>query len=161
VGGIESIVRLLDMTSRFSEQMLHQLSAKHGITPAQLFCLTYIRRNPGRTLSDMSAALGVSMPACTRMIDRLVQARLVERYESATDRRARVLSLTDKGAQLEQDVTEERLRLLRSVVERMDGASQQALQHGLDAFLRASPSPETFCLHCGGEHDDDCPADPG
>ncbi len=48
-------------------------------------------------LADISEATGASMPAVSRAVESLVRKGLVSRVEDPTDRRRRLVSLTDEG----------------------------------------------------------------
>jgi DNA-binding MarR family transcriptional regulator len=49
------------------------------------------------TMRDMAERIGRSVSATSRLIDRLVGAELVDRSEDSADRRAKRLTLTDRG----------------------------------------------------------------
>jgi DNA-binding MarR family transcriptional regulator len=78
------------------------------LTVPQLRALTWIRRKPGQGLSPLADHLGMSLPACSALVDRLVRAGLVERATDPTERRRIQLRLTPDG--LEQ-VGRARLRV--------------------------------------------------
>src|SRR5262245_58520757 len=65
---------------------------------------TLIRLHYGDTcgISEIANHLGITNPAASQLIDRLVQMGLIERVEDPTDRRAKQLSLTPKSRTLLQ-----------------------------------------------------------
>ena len=69
-----------------------------GVTTAQAGALFVIAGQPGATQREIAQALKLRESAVTAMIARLLEARLVERSSSASDKRAWSLHLTDKGA---------------------------------------------------------------
>ena len=63
----------------------------------QLRALTVLRENPGCTLNDLAAAMGVTVSMTSRLVDRLVAAGLVDRKPSPQTRREISLLLTPAG----------------------------------------------------------------
>jgi len=85
----------------------------------QLQALGFLRQNPGASLSDLAAHLGVGPPTASTLISRLVTVDQVDRRDDPAERRRTLLSLTPQGeAQLEsalansQTELAERLRIL-------------------------------------------------
>jgi DNA-binding MarR family transcriptional regulator len=71
--------------------------AELGIRPAQFSVLTVIAHNPGRTQSQVSAALGIKRTNFVALIDSLERRGLAERRPAPSDRRSHALHLTDAG----------------------------------------------------------------
>lgn len=71
--------------------------AENDLSVAQLAALYLIDEQESLRISDVAAELALSAPTASRMVDDLVRQKLVAREEDATDRRARVLTLTAKG----------------------------------------------------------------
>jgi DNA-binding MarR family transcriptional regulator len=63
----------------------------------QLFALGYLRDNPGASLSDLAAHLGIGLPTASTLVSRLVTAGYLDRQEDPRERRRVVLSLTRRG----------------------------------------------------------------
>lgn len=85
----------------------------HGISEAKALPLVLIGRMAGEPRQTaLAEAVGIEGPSLVRLLDQLCAAGLVQRREDATDRRAKVLSLTPAGravvARIEADL--ERLR---------------------------------------------------
>ena len=68
-----------------------------------------------RTNRELAELAGISAPTATRMVDGLLERKLVSRVEDPTDRRAVVISLTAKGrtalGKKESEYAERRSRL--------------------------------------------------
>jgi DNA-binding MarR family transcriptional regulator len=71
--------------------------AEVGIRPAQFSVLTVIAHNPGRTQSQVAAALGIKRTNFVALIDSLERRGLAERRPAPTDRRSHALHLTEAG----------------------------------------------------------------
>jgi DNA-binding MarR family transcriptional regulator len=66
------------------------------------YYLTVISQMGESKMGDVAAALHLTKPSVTVMVERLKKAGLVSTSRSQTDRRVVLLRLTDKGAQLIQ-----------------------------------------------------------
>src|ERR1700726_2589632 len=71
--------------------------AELGIRPAQFSVLTVIAHNPGRTQSQVSAALGIKRTNFVALLDSLERRGLAVRRPAPTDRRSHALHLTEAG----------------------------------------------------------------
>ena len=68
-----------------------------GLRPPQSGLLRAIAREPGRSQNEIADQLGVAPSRVVVLVDELEADGLVERQHSRTDRRRRVVQLTDKG----------------------------------------------------------------
>lgn len=85
-------IRLLARLARVAEQTCQ----KTGISLPQYRLLVSAAQGPQRA-SQLAAAVGVSRPTLTSLVDGLEDAGLVKRVPVATDRRGIRLELTDAG----------------------------------------------------------------
>lgn len=83
-----------------------------GLTGAQADALYVIGRAGPLSLKQLGELLIAEAGHPSRMVDRLVEARLVERRPADDDRRRIVLSLTPRGRKLEKRVQEARQGIL-------------------------------------------------
>ena len=63
----------------------------------QFRSLAYLNHNEGTSLSDVAEHIGLSLPSASKLIDGLVNRKLVLRKPSEDDRRRIMLSLTQEG----------------------------------------------------------------
>jgi len=75
-----------------------------GITPVQFAALTAIQREPGLDQRTLAGSIGFDTSTLGSVIDRLEARGLVVRNNSPTDRRVRLLSLTDAAHTLLRDI---------------------------------------------------------
>lgn len=66
----------------------------------QFRVLTYLKRRPGSSLSEVAEHIGLTAPSMSKLIDGLVERRLVNRQDASDDRRRVHLVLTEKGITL-------------------------------------------------------------
>ena len=92
----------------------NQVRRRHaaGLSLPQFRTLVFFAHTRNSSLSAVAAHLGLSSPAVSRMIDGLVDDRLVERQMVSTNRRQIALTLTSRGRTTLEKVRDEvRLRL--------------------------------------------------
>ncbi len=80
--------------------------AAHGLGRAHHRALHFIGRSPGLSVSDLLAALGITKQSLARVLAPLVAGGLVHQAAGRSDRRQRLLSLTESGVALERALFE-------------------------------------------------------
>ena len=65
----------------------------------------FVGRNPGINVSDLLAILNITKQSLSRVLSHLITDDYICQEQGTTDKRQRLLSLTDKGKTLEHDVT--------------------------------------------------------
>ncbi len=160
-GRLERFVELLGAYSAsvLTARLLEAVTTGE-VTPAQFEALTFIHRHGGCSAKALSEGLRISIPSSTRLVDRLVRKALVDRRESAEDRRLVHLSLTAKGRTVLEDVRAARIARLQRALGALSEEEQALLHDLLERFLRGvlcdEETVQECCLHCGSEHDRDC-----
>ena len=129
------LTRFLGEMYRFEAgRTLPMLHAQKLTTP-QLATLEFVFEL--RTISSVASYLGLSRPATSQMIHKLVRRGLVRRSEGTIDRREKAVILTPRGKRLLKTVTAVRTaRLAASVpslppraANRLKGALSEAVRH--------------------------------
>ena len=134
------------------------------VTTAQVQGLRYLAHNEERLMSDLADGLGISHPAATKTVERLVKKGLVVREGDPADRRVVRVRLTEAGGQLIQDIDGARKDMLSTVLASLPDDDHAALMRGLKAFITAALKQvedddllAEICLHCGDTHQAGCP----
>ena len=65
--------------------------------PSQMPLLTALYRRGPQSVGDLADRIGISQPAVTRILSRLVELDLVESSSDERDQRSRTIKLTAKG----------------------------------------------------------------
>jgi DNA-binding MarR family transcriptional regulator len=89
-------------------------------------------------MGDVAKAFAVTLPAVTQTVDRLEQKQFVVRAADPADRRAFVLELTRRGAEVAAELQAVRMRGLERVVARLSAAERQQVISGLEALVDAA-----------------------
>ena len=90
VASIRRIVRAVDLHSR-------HLVEEHGITAPQLAVLGEASRLGGSSIGALARGVHLSQPTVSGVLDRLERRGYVRRERSESDRRAVVVTTTEKG----------------------------------------------------------------
>jgi DNA-binding MarR family transcriptional regulator len=114
-----------------------------GLTMAQLGAMFHIYRKGACGVSDIGSDLGVTNSAASQMLERLVQLKLITRSEDPSDRRVKLIVLTDKGRQILQDLSKANQDWLEDLVQTMKAEEQEQIRNALAILIEKSRQLET------------------
>lgn len=100
-----------------------ELRVQSAIDETDQQTLFLIDRQPGITLAELSATLGVSKQTLSRHLKRLAEAGMIEQAVMDLDRRKRPLRLTDKASALLGEIRTLQKRRLRLAFKRAGAAA--------------------------------------
>ena len=103
---------LVKAIQRELDRQVNEAMRQLGLTGPQADALTVIRQAGPLSLKDLGDLLIAEAGHPSRLVDRLVEAGLVERRPAEDDRRRVVLSLTARGRRLEKRAADTREGLL-------------------------------------------------
>jgi MarR family transcriptional regulator, transcriptional regulator for hemolysin len=98
------LVAQLIETSRLLRNHVDQRAKERGTTRAQWIVLFRLRQQEGLSQVDLADVLELQPISLVRLLDRLVDHKLLERKPDPKDRRANRLFLTPKGRKLVDDL---------------------------------------------------------
>lgn len=93
--------RVLNFAAGAMTAMCQDLLEPHGLTLPQWVILSALWRRDGMLITEIADYVGNNTPAASRIIDRMVENGYVERQTVPGDRRAVMVSLTEKGRALD------------------------------------------------------------
>jgi DNA-binding MarR family transcriptional regulator len=135
---VEDLVDTILLSSRALVALsARSIATAHGVTLPQFRMLVVLEAHQ-TNLSELAAALDVAPSTATRMVDRLVDAGLVQRTIPAADRREIALTLTPSGRRTVRTVTERRRRDLRTVVDQIPRNRRAAVAQAMTDFAEAA-----------------------
>ena len=107
-----------------------------GITYPQYLVLMLLWESDNRVVSDITDKLHLETNTVTPLLQRMEKQNLIVRQKSAADSRQRIVSLTNEGKRLEEQIKDVPNCLARSVVDNgMSVEELQALAPLLDKFI--------------------------
>ncbi len=125
---------VLESMRTFQSALLGRNSAEWmqlEITMAQLKALFALGRAGEATVGGLGEMLGIGLPAASLMVDKLVQAGLVQRHEDPEDRRRTLVGLTPKGRHMVARLWQGRRDDLAAMLSQLSEADFAALVQGL------------------------------
>ncbi len=131
---VGALDRLLEVTVLLGRDMAEGLAA-HGLTVPRATLLWHLRGNGPSTQRALADALGVSPRNVTGLVDGLVDGGLVTREPHPTDRRATLVSPTDRGARLVEELGAGQTELAGQLFGGLAPERLDCLVTGLDEVL--------------------------
>lgn len=133
---LDELARLIASWVTFSMRMTRRndgikAMADLGLTFPQIGALHILTFEGAMAVSTLTDKLGLSLSATSHLVQRLVEAELVTRVEHESDRRQKVVSLSEKGRTLVGEMMKARLKEFRSSVEHV----KPELRHELKDLL--------------------------
>lgn len=121
------------------------------ITMQQLRVLMLLRVHGPLGGHQLARHLDVSMPTISGVVDRLAERGLVERRQDATDRRVRLVALSDDGLDVVVELESAGWSAGVEILKALDPEDLRALAQGLTALARAvAGSCKAHGLPAGG-----------
>jgi len=116
---------------------------------------------PTMSIDQLSRILRLSHAGTVRLVDRLVERRLVEKRPSAIDRRVMSLALTTDGWQQRDELLALRRAALTTLLDRVAAEDLAAFERVAETIVAALPedalSALTTCRFCDERRCTDCP----
>jgi DNA-binding MarR family transcriptional regulator len=101
----------------------------------QINALFHIHHAGGRGVTDLGEHLGISNAAVSQLLERLVQQGLILRDEDPADRRAKKLTLTEKGAMTLQEGIHARQGWLHDLAETLSTEEKEQVTAALQILI--------------------------
>jgi len=119
-------------------------SRLHGMSVPQFRILNFARRHPGSNLSAAAEYLGISLPAASQLVERLVRAGLLDRSVRPQERRHLELRVTEAGQEALAECDARTRAWLCDRLSALDGPRRDALAVALEdlrTLLADDPEP--------------------
>ncbi len=114
-----------------------------GLGRAHHRALHFIGRNTGITVSDLLGILRITKQSLARVLTALVEQGYVEQAQGRTDRRQRLLSLTEKGRDLERRLFEQQRTLLADAYRQAGATSVEGFKRVMRGIADISATNNT------------------
>lgn len=131
----EQITNLLGaLALSLADDMLAATRNVSDLSPSACVVLVTLGPCPGSTIGAVARVLGLTHSVAVRVVEDLVDKRLVERMPGR-DRRQVSLRLTAEGAVLRQKILEARSDVLTAAISALDAGETRRLGEALAAML--------------------------
>jgi DNA-binding MarR family transcriptional regulator len=137
---VDALGSLSCIVNKEASTELLQTVADLDLSFTQVKSLLSLRDHDGMAVKELAAKLNLSLPATSRAVDLLVQRGLVERTESAEDRRSRLVALLPAGRLLLDEFTRARTSALARWAVSLPADRQRALLDALLPIVERTPS---------------------
>lgn len=120
---------------------LKLLPAHQDLTMAQFRALIVLEREAPLAVGELGDRLGVGLPAASRLVERLVNDGLVERWDDPSDRRRALVHPAPRGLEAMAQMNQGRemmVQRMHSIVARLDRDELVHLHAGLTALAAAA-----------------------
>jgi DNA-binding MarR family transcriptional regulator len=131
---LEVFDRLLEIALLIQEDLARSFAAT-DLTVPRTHLLWELHRLGPSTQTTLATALKVSPRNVTGLVDALEASGYVARTPHPKDRRAVVVTLTDRGSQTMARMEHERNQIAAELVADLDADQQEELRQGLDSIV--------------------------
>ena len=132
------VTTLQEAFSIFRQRMMGNFfifAKDKGLTMAQFGAMIQIYHKGGCGVSDIGSDLGVTNSAASQMLERLVQLKLITRTEDPTDRRVKLIVLTDIGRQILKEGNLANRNWLEDLANTMNPDEQEQVNNALVTLI--------------------------
>lgn len=130
------LYELLDMLMNHSMRGLNNFVKSMGLSMPQFSILMQLYYRKTFSISEISDHFGISVPAASQLVEKLVQAGYLERAEDPKDRRARLLPLSSKGKKIIEQGFKSRYRWMDELVGELTTEERQKIIEALRLLTR-------------------------
>ncbi len=114
-----------------------QFAKSIGLSMPQVSILMQLHYKGSCGLSQISERFDISAAAASQLADKLVQAGYLERDEDPSDRRAKLLRLSENGSKLVKKGIEERYRWMENLTASFTAEEQKKIVDALEMLTEA------------------------
>jgi DNA-binding MarR family transcriptional regulator len=130
------------------------------LTIPQVNLLRLIDHSGTHGVGEMADLLGMSQPAASKNVDKLVRMKLVERQVQESDRRTTALYLTEEGGELIRRYEQLKEEKLKQALGSLGAREMDALTEGLEKMsylILKGESSQGICIRCSAYYTNYCP----
>jgi len=128
----------MDIFMHRSMQSWSHFAKSTGLSMPQFSILMQVHHRGNCAIGDISERFDITSAAASQLVDKLVQAGYLERAEDPSDRRAKVLNLTDKGHSFVGQGIHERHRWLDELVKNLSAEEKAKVSEALTILTEAA-----------------------
>lgn len=131
----EIIAKLSAYMARMEEEAKEQYSFKE-LTLTQMHYLEMISELENPNLTELAAAMKLTKPTITVLVDKLIEKELVYKVQSDADRRSTHLHLTERGKLINQMHEYAHRRIVEQIEKKIDADEMAQLMALLEKIMK-------------------------
>lgn len=128
-----------EMTKSTSDHWQEDL-VELDLTLGQLKALILIYSQPQMRMSNLAETMGVTLPSCTNLVERLTRSGMVERRSDPGDRRVVLCVLTPEGEALVTRLRQVREMVSNKLLERLTTEELRVVVRAMELLQKAAAS---------------------
>lgn len=132
-----TIHQLVDQIARNNQVYADACVAFFGVTPSQGGTILSLSIDKSLKMNDLSNLMGVDNSTMTRMIDQLVEKKLVVRQQGEKDRRQVQIGLTDAGEKLHKELAGALEKFYQDSLDRIQEKDRSVIIKSLETVNQA------------------------
>ena len=114
-----------------------------GLSMPQFSILMQLHHKGPCGMSEISDRFDITAAAASQLVEKLVQAGYLDRAEDPSDRRAKLLTLSDKGSEFIKQGIEERYRWMDDLADTLSADDQRKVSEALILLTNAAKEMES------------------
>lgn len=111
---------------------------ERGLRMSAIGALHHLKMGGKVGVSDLGEHLGVSNPAASQMLDRLVEEGMITRAEDPNDRRMKRITITAAGSKILDDAVKARFNWLKDLGEKLTEEEKEQLSAAMRLMIAKS-----------------------
>ena len=139
---IQTIRHFMDFAMHHTMRERAHFAKATGLSMPQFGILMQLHYRGNCGVSDIGERFDITNAAASQLIDKLVQSGLIQREEDPSDRRAKLLNLTDKGRDLIQRGLEGRYRWVDQLAGKLSAEERETVSEALKIMSQAAEELE-------------------
>ena len=146
---VEELRYLMLAVQREGNRSLTEALRPLELTPAQAEVLRVLQEFQPLSLIALGDLLVCESGSPSRLVNGMVEAGLIERVTSTTNRRMVILTLTEKGEERAEHVREVEQMMYRTITELLGGVSLPEIQALLWRLIEGRPAGDALARRTG------------
>lgn len=134
---MQKLVRALQLFER------DQIKA-YGFTTSQCYTILELYKSEGLTMNELSERMNLNSSTMTRILDNLVRDKYISRDKDESDRRIVVVSLTDAGKKIAQELDTTVKQYYKKIIDNIPESQVEEILRSVStlqkAFEKANPN---------------------
>jgi DNA-binding MarR family transcriptional regulator len=118
--------------------------ARYGFGRAHHRVIYFVGRHPQMTVTELLDILAITKQSLSRVLGQLVRQGFIRQRTGSRDRRQRLLELTDKGVELERELSENQRQRIAKAYREAGGAAVEGFRKVMLGIITSDADRRRF-----------------